>query len=119
MTFEAQFELAGLPPMNRQHKHWAVLGKLNKRWRHDAYIAMRAAGLPEGELKSVRVRYTRHSTREPDLDNAAAATKAIQDGICDALRFDDKPNQFTPEWRWEKARPREGKTTIQIWGELK
>ena len=117
--FEATFELPGLPPMNRQHKHWAVLGKLNKRWRRDAYLAMRAAGLPEGELESVRVRYTRHSTREPDLDNMIAATKAIQDGICDALGIDDRPNQFFPEWRWEKARPKHGKVTVQIWGELK
>jgi len=123
MTFHVEFEMAGLPPSpNAMGKHWAANHRVRKRWRRDAYLALRAAAEgPIPHLDRVRIRYTRMSSREPDADNAVAATKNLQDGLADAIRevnqaFDDTPDKLVGEWRWEKAARGEGKMLIEIWG---
>jgi len=116
--YHAVITLPGLPPMNRQHKHWAVLGKANKRWRRSAFLAVMQEGVPSKPLARVRVKYTRHSANEPDGDNLCASTKAIQDGICDALKIDDKPSRFQAAWMWTKAPRKEGFVGVEIIGEF-
>ena len=124
MKFYVEFEMPGLPPSpNAKGKHWAENHRVRKRWRRDAFLAFKAAAGPMPHLDWIRVRYTRMSSREPDTDNAVAATKNLQDGLVDAVKsgdgneaFDDTPDKLVGEWRWEKAARGKGRMLIEIWG---
>lgn len=124
MKFHCEFEMPGLPPSpNAMGKHWAENHRVRKRWRRDAFLAFKAAAGPMPHLDWIRVRYTRMSSREPDTDNAVAATKNLQDGLVDAVKsgdgneaFDDTPDKLVGEWRWEKAARGKGSMLIEIWG---
>lgn len=121
MTWCVKIELHGLPPTPNSilAMHWAKKSKLTKRWRREAYLACRAEGpAPEG-IETIRVCYTRWSSREPDSDGLAGSTKAIQDGITDWVRetnggFDDTARQLRAEWFWEKAPRGAGRVTVEI-----
>jgi hypothetical protein len=104
--------------MNRAHsnQHWAVQGRINRKWRQAALLSVKSAGLPQTPVSFVRVRYTRHSSSEPDYDNLVISTKAITDGICQALKIDDSPSTFQAEWAWEKSKRGAGHIRIEIWG---
>jgi Holliday junction resolvase RusA-like endonuclease len=67
-------------------------------------------------LDKARVRFTRHSSIRPDFDNLAASFKAVQDGLIDAgvIANDTFAVIGNPEYSWEKASPKGGKITIEV-----
>jgi crossover junction endodeoxyribonuclease RusA len=77
--------------------HWAVKAKAVKDARQRSFFAAYQAGIRRLRYAGrVGLTYTFHppDKRARDLDNLIASTKAISDGISDALRIDD--SRFVP-----------------------
>lgn len=75
--------------------HWAKLAKAKKAYRHacwavtlDQWQAGQHA-VPDGAL-TLSMRFVPPDRRSYDRDNLVARMKSGLDGLCDALRIDDK-----------------------------
>ena len=83
--------------------HWAVKAKLTKGARHTGkYVALEAMAkdpasvmelLRQGRVR-VSMEFMPPDRRRRDLDNLIASTKAVRDGIADALAMDDSRFQL-------------------------
>jgi Holliday junction resolvase RusA-like endonuclease len=115
VSYRLEFELAGLPPMENGHKHWAVAGKARREWRARTRMRVFMQRPPE-PLTSVRIVCTRFSSVEPDRDNLARSFKSVIDGLKDGgIIKDDKPSivkQFVS--LWEKAARDKGKIRVLV-----
>lgn len=81
----------GLSPNTRQH--WAKRHNAIRMARHHtAYLVMEVMGRNKLKWSRVKVTYTFHppDKRRRDLDNLIASTKALGDGISDAIGIDDQ-----------------------------
>ena len=123
MTFSLSIELPGLPPCNTaSNRHWRIRAHFNRKWRHDTIIAAKAAGLPPEPLWKAKVTCTRHSSREPDFENLAHSFKpcldalTVRNGGAPVLVDDSQQVIGQPEYRWEKAAPKEGRITLEVVG---
>jgi len=87
--------------------HWAALARVKKKAKRDAYYASLAAGLGKIHAESVRVRvaYYPPDQRHRDTDNMVASSKALFDGISEAIGIDDSKWELTiaPRGPIEKA----------------
>lgn len=111
-----KFELAGLPSLQPDTKHWRFRQKERVNWR--MLVASKVGRMgPAVPLERARLRLTRHSTTRPDPDNLAMSFKAVVDGLvsCGVLRDDSSDVIGTPDYRWEKAKRGEGHVTIEVW----
>lgn len=106
-----------LSPNARQH--WAVLAKVKKQARHDAYIlatvalslkSKKAIAAIEGHIP-IEVRFYPPDKRHRDDDNMVASFKAARDGIADSLGVDDR--RFRPVYRFMDPLP-PGRVEIEI-----
>ena len=70
--------------------HWAKKATIAKKYRRDAYLLTREAGLraTEGPLLLV-LEFVPPDRRRRDDDNLLASCKALRDGIAEALGIDD------------------------------
>jgi len=80
-----------------------------------------AAGLPPEPLWKATVVCTRHSSRVPDYENLAHSFKPLIDGLTvngggGVLVDDNQAVIGQPEYRWEKAAPKQGRVTIEVVG---
>jgi Holliday junction resolvase RusA-like endonuclease len=116
VTYDRRVEIDGLPRVNSaDNRHWRVKQRERDEWHRRVGGAFRGL-LPPRPLLLARVELTRHSSREPDLDNLAASFKHVLDGLVrHRVLADDRPSivpEFVP--RWEKAAPKGGKISIRV-----
>ena len=119
MSYELHIRLIGLPPMNTADgaNRWA---RKNDRdcWYRAVSVAC-TGRLPSSPLGKARVRITRRSAsaREPDFENLTQGGKHLLDGLvrCGVL-LDDNPDVIgRTDYVWEKAPPKGGNVTIDVW----
>jgi Holliday junction resolvase RusA-like endonuclease len=117
-VYTLEFELPGLPKMaNGGHGHWRADHAAKMAWRERVGLVLLSmkARMPVAPLKLARVTFTRFSSVEPDDDGLTHGFKPIRD----ALKFygiieDDKRKNLVAEYRWEKAKPKQGKVRIKV-----
>lgn len=78
--------------------HWAQKAKAKAKARKDACLIAKSAGWhrvewPEGRL-AVWIDYYAPDRRHRDIDNLLASSKAMLDGVADAMGVDDR--HFVP-----------------------
>jgi hypothetical protein len=95
---------------SNQREHWARKARRAKEHRKAGKIftlaALRKVTSPQ---KPWRLTLTRIGKRRLDTGNLSGSMKAIQDGICDALKIDD--GDIAHEWRYEQ---RPGKYAVEV-----
>lgn len=71
---------------------------------------------PAKPLERCALIITRHSSSEPDFDNAVASAKPLVDGLKDAgVIVDDKSSCIVErKYLWEKAPPKKGFVTVRV-----
>jgi crossover junction endodeoxyribonuclease RusA len=82
--------LKDLSPNSRIH--WRRLATAKKVYRHECCITTLQqvnSSLPDGPLR-LELEFIKPSRREMDRDNLLARMKSGLDGVCDALKIDDK-----------------------------
>lgn len=113
-----KIEINGLPKIlsNGSQKNFWARENHKKHWKRLTMLAVTAAGWgSRPALTKAHAVFTRHSSREADFDNAVHSFKPVVDGLVQAgVLIDDKPSVLTREYRWEKASPKKGKITIEI-----
>ncbi len=111
-------EIHGLPKIlsnGSQRNFWARENE-KKRWKGMAIAAVRLKAWFREPLKKARIVFTRYSSREPDSDNLAISFKAIRDGLVQAgVIIDDKPSVLEAIYKWQKASPKQGRITIEVY----
>ena len=113
-------EIPGLPSINTaSNNHWRVRARHNRKWRHDTILSAKAAGLPAEPLWKAKVTCTRHSSQPSDFENLAHSFKPLIDGLTvnggGGVLVDDNQQVIgQPDYRWEKAAPKQGMVTIEV-----
>jgi len=75
--------------------HWAKLAKAKKTYRQACWavtvdqLKIRTDAVPDGPLR-LTLEFVKPTMREMDRDNLLARMKSGLDGMCDALKIDDK-----------------------------
>jgi crossover junction endodeoxyribonuclease RusA len=72
--------------------HWAAKAKAKAHYRDLCRLAVRAQGvlkIPPGKL-TIDLEFVRPTRRSYDRDNLVARLKSGIDGMCDALKINDK-----------------------------
>ena len=113
--YELLIELKGLPPMaNGSHGSWQRTWAIKKAWKQRVgYLLMDKA--PQYPYKKIKVRFTRYSSVEPDYDGLVHGFKAVKDALVEyGFAQNDKISNMESEYRWIKAKAKEGKITIEI-----
>lgn len=118
MSYSLKIQLRGLPRLNTSdHIPWRVDQRETQQWC-DAVHWHCKGKLPYAPLERARLRFTRHSSKEPDRgDNLNHSFKHIRDGLVRAgVIVDDKPEVVgDPVYQWEKAPRGKGFVTIEVW----
>jgi hypothetical protein len=84
--------------------HWVAKAKAVKLHRQEAWTMALAAGVRPSDHASVHmVFFPKPRGPAPDKDNCIASAKAIQDGIADALRMNDRDMTVTHEVSTQRA----------------
>lgn len=80
-------------------QHWSVKAKYVKLTRTDTAWWVRSVMRFKPQWERVKLTYVFHppDNRRRDLDNLIASTKAISDGIADAIGIDDQ--YFVPTYK--------------------
>lgn len=116
MTYHLSLRLDGLPPMNTSHTrgHWSKAHREVLRWRTEIAVLTHQQR-PAKPLAHARLTITRHSSVEPDLDNAAQAVKPILDALVSAgILLDDSPRVLARVYLWQRAAPRKGFIQLEL-----
>jgi hypothetical protein len=92
--------------------HWAAK---HRRAASQRAIAAAAVRMTVGKLEGpIRVELVYHSTRKMDAGNIAAAFKAVQDGVADALGVDDGDDSYY-QWVYTSAPDgSRGRTCVEL-----
>ena len=117
MKYHLELNIQGLPRVNTSdNRHWRARQRSKNMWYRAVFVES-FDRRPSQPLERARVRITRHSTREPDFDNLVQGGKFLLDGLTQCkIILDDKPSVIgQPEYRWEKAPPRKGHVTVEVW----
>lgn len=115
MAYVLEFELPGLPRTLNDRGHWRVRHAENQKWLK--LVAFATSGKrPPVPLERARLTLTRMSSREPDFDNRVSGFKPIVDALvrCGVLVDDKMSNIGSPEFLWEKAKPKHGGVRVRI-----
>lgn len=120
MSYELEFEIKGLPRMtNKQARNsWQARMVEANKWKNE--VVKECFGKePSEPLKKATITLTRFSSYEPDFDGIVSGFKHILDGLKIAkIIIDDKMSVIgNPEYKWEKAKQREGKIKVHVKGE--
>lgn len=115
----AEFTIIGLPnlPNKDRYSHWATKSKNNKTWKLKIFHMCNDLKISGLELKSAKLTFIRHSTKEPDYDNLCASFKACQDGLVSSrVIIDDKTAVIgIPTYQWiYRQRKLGGQITVRI-----
>jgi len=118
-VYTLEFELSGLPKTTNSggRAHWAVKVKEARTWKSAVLFSIGTV-LPPAPLKKAKLTLTRCSAIEPDFDGLVSSFKHVVDGLVLANVIEnDKPSVIgQPEYRWEKAKPKQGKVRIKVEG---
>jgi hypothetical protein len=93
-------------------EHWAVKAKRTKGQRTTTAMVLRSK--LRGLTLPVDICITRIAPRMLDTDNCVASMKAVQDGIADAFKLDDRSPLLRFEYAQRKGKPREYGVEISI-----
>lgn len=111
--------LPGLPKVIANARmHWRVKHNEMQAWKQKVFYAIAPHARPDKPLKKAKLTLTRHSHVCPDYDNLCSSFKACVDGLVMAgVIIDDNMNVIgMPEFKWEKAKPKEGFIEIKVEG---
>lgn len=111
--------LDGLPKVIANARmHWRVKHNEMQAWKSKVFYAIQPNARPKKPLAKAKITLTRHSSTCPDYDNLASSWKGAIDGLVMAgIIIDDNMNVIgMPDFRWEKAKPKEGHVTIKVEG---
>lgn len=116
-SYVLEFELPGLPKTTNAigRAHWAVKVREVRSWTA-AVMALIAHKRPLEPLSRATLTLTRFSSAEPDYDNLVISFKPVIDALVRAqVLTSDKPSVIgQPEYRWEKAKPRQGMIRVRV-----
>jgi crossover junction endodeoxyribonuclease RusA len=97
--------------------HWARKAKATKAARELARLLALAQGLPETAPTHYRLTYHWPTPRRRrDDDNCVGGCKAYLDGICSALRIDDRDLSFSGLVH-DRSRPGQAGVSIEMWND--
>jgi Holliday junction resolvase RusA-like endonuclease len=117
MKYTLEFELAGLPQIesNGSHSNFFAVNSRRRKW-HRLVLETVKDKLPASPLAKANLTLTRHSLKEPDLDNLYGSFKPVVDGLVKAgvLLNDKQSNLVEYKVRWEKAPKNKGKVTVKV-----
>lgn len=118
--FRMSFTLKGLPKVTTNaNSSWKARWVESRKWKtavEEKVVFNRLA--PPTPLKRAHLILTRYAFgREPDRDNLRSSFKHVVDGLVKVgVLEDDSPSVIgEPEVYWEKAKPKQGKITVQVW----
>lgn len=116
------FTIGGLPKsvLNGSHGNHFAKAAERQKWKRWAMHAIAIDPLRNKECEPLGKAYvvlTRASSREPDFDNLVATFKPILDSlVVMGVIVDDKSSVIgQPEYRWEKAKPKQGSIRVEVW----
>ena len=119
MRYSLDIELDILPRINSaDHTHWRTRNR-ERDLQRGLIRGYTLRNHPKTPLPKARVRLTRYSSVEPDPGNMGESWKHVLDGLTFAGIIEDDRSSVigTPEFVWQKARPKRGKIRIQVWGQ--
>lgn len=112
-----EFTLNILPKTTNagDRRHWAVKVREVASIHRLVHLAIRPH-LPAKPHERVKLTLTRHSSSEPDYDGLVSSFKHVIDGLVRAgfLANDKRENIGVPEFRWERAKPKQGRVCVRI-----
>ena len=113
MRLELPYPPAILSPNKRPH--WAAKAKAVASYRSECGWRARAQGADILDVTRLEMRITFHppDLRRRDCDNLISATKALRDGLMDAIGVDDSGFVVT----YEMAPPIKGGLVVVEWNE--
>lgn len=113
MTITLPLPSPDLRPNSRPH--WARKAKATKAARALALLRALEAGVPATPPTHYRLLYHWPTPRRRwDDDNCVAACKAYLDGICAALRIDDRSLRFSG-LEHDRSQPGRAGVTVCLW----
>ena len=108
-------DIDDLPMMTNKSRrcHWAVQNKEAKKWKR---LVLFNVSRPDEPLKKASIKFTRHSSQEPDFDGLVSGFKHVLDGLKHAgVIIDDKPSIIGhPSYEWLKSPGKKGFITIKV-----
>src|SRR4051812_26626759 len=119
MTYSLHFSLPGLPRMTNhgsgKSTHWRTVQRDAKLWK-SAVALIVGAKRPPAPLQKARLTLTRHSSVSPDPDGLVSGFKRVIDGLVESgvLANDRYENIGMPDYRWVKAKVRQGKIEVRV-----
>jgi len=119
--FKISITIKGLPALTNQRRvHWRKLQNESRMWKSQVISKARLNKLPETPLVKAKLILTRHSSSEPDYDGLVGSFKNCIDALVEIgiLQNDKMSNIGIPEYKWEKAKPGDGKIRIEVEADL-
>jgi hypothetical protein len=120
--YKLTFEIPGLPrmtnPSGKSNSHWVRYNEA-KKWKAMVGLIV-ASKRPPTPLEKAKLTLTRFSSVSPDPDGLVSGFKHVIDGLREAgvLANDRYSNIGMPDYRWEKAKQKQGKIKVTVEGEL-
>lgn len=115
--FKISFEIHDLPKLPNQslYRHWRIKQRENDKWK-SAVHKMALFLAPPNPLDKAHITFIRHSSRQPDYDGLVSSFKHCLDGLTAAGVISDDSQEVIgiPAYRWEYARPKDGKITVIV-----
>lgn len=89
-TFTVSWPPEALRP-NGGKKHWRQVATAKAAYKLEAWGEAMASGIRGAEKAHIHFTFHPHKRGSmPDMDNCIASQKAVQDGIADALKMNDR-----------------------------
>ena len=111
------FEIPGLPKGANQlnYQHWRSAQRERDRWYQEVRFAL-VGKIPRVPLAKARLVLERHSSVPIDPDQLASSFKYVVDALVHyrVLVDDALKNIGMPEYKWVKAKPKQGKIVVSI-----
>ena len=119
MEYQLKLKIDDLPKRYNQisHGHWRKKQAEAKKWHLIMYYhCLRKT--PPSPLLRARLVLTRHTSAQSDYDGLVSSWKYVIDGLVAAkILINDTPKVIgIPTYRWEKAPPKKGFITVEVYG---
>jgi Holliday junction resolvase RusA-like endonuclease len=96
--------------------HWRFRHAEDKKWKKIVGQLLLAHRKPAAPLKRAKLKLTRFSSVCPDSDGLTSSFKAVLDALVHngVLEDDSFKHIGMPEYRWEKASPKQGRIEVMV-----
>lgn len=104
-------------PNQLLYKHWRTVKKEKDMWMRTVWVkVLESRSRPQQPFDRAKLRLERHSSVQPDFDGLAGSFKYVVDGLIKAgvLANDTMDVIGTPEYKWVKCKPKEGKIKVSV-----